>query len=201
MANQRTTGRGVDLYSLRHVQQNPIARMLPLSREQAMVYRHGEPSPPAGHLDGYAPSWEVVTFVIAPQGTAQARVSVQRDFTLLAVNTASSSNVSGGFLGQMFDVMRSVRLADRGLQQALMGGNQGPPGPSAAFFLREPYPFHEHDSQILINVQNLEAVQNAVQIALYGVCLPFNRRHSPAAEFPGGPVGSAPEKRPTTGNQ
>jgi hypothetical protein len=128
---------------------------------------------------------------------------VQRDFTLLAINTSTSSNVSGGFLAQLFDVMRQVRLADRGLLSALMGGAQGPPGPSAAFFLREPYPFHEHDSQILVNVQNLEAVQNTIQIALYGVCLPFNRRHQPTVEYPGGPVSSAPEKRqrPTTGNQ
>ena len=190
-------------YSLRHVLQNPIARMLPLSREQAMVYHHGEASPPSGHLDGYAPSWECVSFILAAQNTGQVRVSVQRNFTLLALTTSSSSVAAGGFRGQLYDVMKQVRLADRGILQALMGGNNGAAFPAAPFFLREPYAFTEHDSQILVNVQNLEAVQNTIQIALYGVCLPFNRRHSPNAEYPGGPVSSAPEKRqrPTTGNQ
>lgn len=189
-------------YSLRHVITNPIARMLPLSREQAMVYRHGEKSPPSGALEGYAPSWEVVSIILAAQNTAQVRVSVQRNYTLLAVSAASSSNVSGGFRVQLYDVMNKVRFADRGILFSLAGGASGPPGsPPAPFFLREPYPFLEHDAQILVNVQNLEAVQNSLQVALYGLCLPFNRKVSGATEFPGGPVSSAPEGMPKGGSQ
>jgi hypothetical protein len=180
-------------YSLRHVTINPIARMLPLSREQAMVYRHGEKAPPSGTLDGYAPSWECVTMILAAQNTGQVRVSVQRNFTLMSIATASSSNLLGGFRVQLYDVMKQVRFADRGLLFSLAGGVAGPVFPNAAFFLREPYEFVEHDSQILVNVQNLEAVQNSIQIALYGLCLPFNRKVKHATEFPGGPVSSAPE--------
>jgi hypothetical protein len=173
--------------------QNVLARMLPLSREQAQVYRLGEASPPSGPLDGYAPTWEAITINVAALATAQVRVSLQRDFTLLSLTTSTSSNVNGGFRGQLYDVMRKVRLADRGIQAALMGGSLGG-ALTAAFFLREPYRFQTHDSQVLVMVQNLETVQNAVQICLYGVCLPFNRFHKNAAEFPGGPVSSATPK-------
>jgi hypothetical protein len=185
----RTTGRGAHPYSLRHTLQNPLARMLPLQREQAQVYRLGERLPPSGHLANHSPTWEAVTLVLPAQGTLQARVALQRDFTLLAITVSSSSLVNGGFRAQLYDTKKRVRLADRGIQAALLGGGLGPPSPTAAFFLRDPYRFDQPDSQILVQMQNLEAVQNTVQIAFYGVALRFNEVST--IEFPGGPVSSA----------
>jgi len=191
MNGDRTTGRGIHPYSLRNTVTNPLASMLPLSREQAMVYRIGERNPPSGYMDGHAPTWEAISMILSPLGTLQARVSLQREFTLLAMNAGSSSVVAGGFRAQLYDVKRQVRLADRGIQFALMGGDSGPPPPTAPFFLREPYYFPDPDSQILVVVQNLEAVQNTVQIALYGNALPFNVVRPGVREFPGGIVSSA----------
>lgn len=189
----RVTGRGAKPYSLRNTMQHPLARMLPMQREQSQVYRMGERVPPCGFLCNHAPTWEAVNLVIAALGTLQVRVALQRDFHLLAINVSTSSNVAGGFRAQLYDVMKQVRFADRGLNQALMGGQQGPAGPVGAFFLREPYRFDEPNSQLLVNVQNLESVQNTIQIAFYGLALPFNAISRNSAEFPGGPVSSSPK--------
>jgi len=191
MAGERQTGRGARPYSLRNTIQNPLARMLDPFRLQAQVYRLGERHPPSGHLDGFGPTWEAVSMVLAPQGTLQARVNLQREYTLIGLTAATTSNANGGFRAQLYDVKKQVRLADRGVQLALIAGNLGPVGPIASFLLREPYPFDEPDSQILVVVQNLETVQNSIQLALYGVALPFNAVHAAGAhEFPGGPVSS-----------
>ncbi|HKM99445.1 MAG TPA: hypothetical protein VJX23_02930 [Candidatus Binataceae bacterium] len=184
---------GAHPYSLARTLQNPLARMLPLFRECSQVYRMGESNPPSGPEDGYAPEWECVTAILPALATTQARISVQRNFTLLAINASSISLVAGGFRAQLYDVSKKVRLADRGLQTVLIGGTQGTVSPSGPFFLREPYPFHEHDAQILVQLQNLEAVQNSIQLVLYGVCLPFNLRNKTATEYPGGPVSSSPK--------
>jgi hypothetical protein len=181
---------GAKPYSLRHTLQNPLSRMLPLSREQSQVYRLGERLPPSGFLDGHGPDWEVISLVIPAQGTLQARVPLQRDYTLLAINASSSSNAAGGFLAQLYDVKRQVRLAVQGVQFALFGGSGGPTGPVGPFFLREPYRFDQPDSQLLVMVQNLETVQNTIQLVLYGLALPFNAVRSNVNEFPGGPVSS-----------
>jgi hypothetical protein len=187
----RQTGRGAHPYSLRNTLQNPLARMLPLLQLQAQVYRLGEKRPPSGHLDGYGPSWEAVNIVLGPQGTQQARVNLQRNFTLLAITCSTTSNVSGGFLAQLYDVKKQVRFADRGVLAAMIGGIGGTAiDDIAAYFLREPYPFEQPDSQVLVQVQNLEAVQNSIELVLYGVALPFNAVRRTAHEFPGGPVSS-----------
>jgi hypothetical protein len=191
MSPERQTGRGARPYSLRHTLQNPLARMLPLNHWITQVYRMGERRPPSGGLDGYGPTWECVSMVLTALGTSQVRVSLQREFTLLGLNVSTSSNVSGGFRAQLYDVNKQVRLADRGVQQALLGGTDG-----EMFFLREPYAFPQPNSQILVMVQNLEAVQNTIQLVLYGVALPFNAVHANAREFPGGPVSST--AAPTT---
>jgi hypothetical protein len=188
MAN-RTTGRGVLPYSRRNTMQHPLARMLPLQREQMQVYRMGERLPPSGYLRDHGPTWEVVSMILAAQGTLQARVNLQRDFTLISVATSSSSLVAGGFRAQLYDTKKQVRLADRGVQQAMMGGQSGGAGPTAPFFLRDPYRFDQPDSQILVMVQNLEAVQNTIQVVLYGLALRFNEVST--TEFPGGPVSSS----------
>jgi hypothetical protein len=167
--------------------------MLPIAREQSQVYRLGERVPPSGDLLDHAPTWEAVNVILAQLGTLQARVALQRDFYLMAITVSTSSNVAGGFRAQLYDVMKQVRLADRGIQAALMGGMQGPAGPVGAFWLREPYRFDEPNSQLLVNVTNLEAVQNTIQIALYGVALPFNAISHSSAEYPGGPVSSSPK--------
>jgi len=192
MAAQRITGRGAHPYALRYVLQNPIARMLPLSREQAMVYRLGERLPPSGSLDGHGPTWECVTMILAAQATQNVRVNLQRDYTLLSLAVSSSSVVSGGFRAQLYDVKKQRRLMDRGINEALLGGQCGPVSPSNPFFLREPYEFPDADSQILVMMQNLEAVTNTVQLVLYGVALRFNEAIATKNEFPGGSVSSTP---------
>jgi hypothetical protein len=192
---------GAKPYSLRHTLQNPLARMLPLYHYQAQAYRLGERLPPVGHMDGYGPDWEVVTMIIAPQGTQQARVGLQRDYTLISLNGSSSSNVNGGFLAQLYDVKRSVRLAVQGVQFANFGGSMG--NGANTFLLREPYRFDQPDSQILVMVQNLESVQNTIQLVLYGQSLPFNQVRKHVNEFPGGPVSSTakPPKQTTKATQ
>jgi hypothetical protein len=183
---------GAKPYSLQQTITHPLARMLPLLKAQMMVYRLGEKYPPIGWLAGHCPTWEAVTLVLAPQSNQQVRVNVQRDFTLLSISVTNSSNVSGGFRAQLYDVKKQLRLADRGVNQALMGGPAfGGARPNGTFFLREPYRFDLPDSQLLIVAQNLETVQNLVQVALYGAALRFNQVSNTAPEFPGGSVSSA----------
>jgi hypothetical protein len=187
---------GAKPYSLLHTITHPIARMLPLQKEQMMVYRLGEKYPPVGWLAGHAPMWEAVTLVLAPQANQQVRVNLQRDFTLLSISVTNTSNVNGGFRAQLYDIKKQLRLADRGVNQALMGGPVfGGAPPNGSFFLREPYRFDLPDSQLLVIAQNLETVQNLVQIALYGSVLRFNEVSNSAVEFPGGSVSSATTKR------
>jgi hypothetical protein len=185
---QRTTGRGAHPYSLRNTIQNPLSRMLPLSREQSQVYRLGERLPPSAGMSQHGPDWEVVNLVLTAQSTLQARIPLQRDYYLLALNASTTSNANGGFLAQLYDVKKQVRLALQGIQFPNFGGTQGPAGPVGPFYLRDPYHFDEPDSQILVMVQSLELVTTTVQLVLYGVALPFN---APSGnEFPGGPVSS-----------
>jgi hypothetical protein len=184
---------GAKPYSLLHTATNPIARMLPLQKEQMMVYRMGEKYPPIGWLAGHCPTWEAVTLVLAPLGNQQVRVNLQRDYTLLSISVTNTSNVNGGFRAQLYDIKKQLRFSDRGVQQQLMGGPIGGGagfGPGT-FFLREPYRFDLPDSQVLVVAQNLENVQNLVQIALYGSALRFNQVSGSAVEFPGGSVSSA----------
>lgn len=171
---------GIKPYSLQGVRQNPLARMLPLQREQMQVYRLGEKNPPS-ELKGYGPTWEVVNLVLNARATLQARVNLQRDFHLLAVLTSATSVVNGGFRAQFYDVRKKLRLADRGVQQAQLGGGANSPA-----FLREPYRFDLPDSQVLVIAQNLETVTNTIQIVLFG----FARRFNEPGYFPGGNVPS-----------
>ena len=174
---------GVKPYTLRYVSQHPLARMLPLHRYQDQVYRLGEKIPPSA-LDGHGPMWETATFVLNPRATLQARVNLQRDFTLIALSANSSSAVNGGFRCQLYDLKKRYRFADRGVGQVNFAGTVAPPT-SSPFFLREPYRFDLPDSQILVNIQNLETVSNTVQIAFFGVVLRFNEPSG--RNFPGGP--------------
>lgn len=173
--------------------QHPLARMLPIQREQYMVYRLGEKRPPAGHLDGYGPMWEAITLLLGASGTStqtlQARVNLQRDFTWMAITCSASSTAAGGFRAQFFDKMKQRRFADRGVNQVNLSGNlvTTPAGP---IFLREPYEFNEPDSQILVEVTNFEAVANTIQIVFYGLVLRFNEARAGIPEFPGGSVPS-----------
>lgn len=182
---------GSKAYSLAQTLRHPLARMLPLFRYQAQVYRLGEKTPPSGHMQDYGPVWEACSFVLDPLGTLQARVNLQRAFTLLAITTSATVIDHGGFRAQFLDTKRELRLADRGVQRANIAGNQGTAN-GGVFFLREPYEFDEPDSQILVMVQNLESVANTVQVAFYGQVLRFNQAAPGRNEFPGGPVTSWP---------
>jgi hypothetical protein len=186
MAGERLTGRGVHPYALRGVLKNPLARMLPLSREQAQVYRYGERLPPSAGLENHCPTWECVSMVLTNQATLQARVNLQRHFTLLAITANATSVVNGGFRALLYDMQKKVRFSDRPVQQTLIAGTEGPVGPVAAFFLREPYTFDEPDSLLMVEISNLELVTNTVQLVLYGVALRFN--DPTGDQFPGGNV-------------
>jgi hypothetical protein len=173
---------GAKPYSLRFVNQNPIARMLPLQREQKHAYRLGEKIPPSA-LDGHGPVWEAATFVLNPRATLQARINLQRDFTLVALGAMCTSNASGGFRVQLYDLKKQLRLADRGVQFANFASSANV-ALGAPVFLREPLRFDLPDSQVLVNIQNLETVANTVQIVLYGLVLRFNEPSG--MNFPGG---------------
>jgi hypothetical protein len=178
---------GVKPYTLRHTLTHPLARMLPLFRYQVQVYRMGEKHPPCGDLKGMGPDWEAVNFVLAARDTQQARVNLQRHFTLLAIGTTSTSNVNGGFRAQFYDTKKQLRFADRGVMRANIGGDNGG-GPRSPFFLREPYPFDEPDSQLLVVVQNFETVTNTIEMMFYGLAMRFNEPRPGVPDFPGGPV-------------
>src|SRR5208282_6159381 len=90
----RTAMPGAHPYSLARTLQNPLARMLPLFRECSQVYRMGESNPPSGPEDGYAPEWECVTAILPALATTQARISVQRNFTLLAIKDRKSTRLN-----------------------------------------------------------------------------------------------------------
>jgi hypothetical protein len=157
--------------SLRREFLNPLARMLPLSREQAQVYRLAEKLPPG--LEGYQPRWEVVNAVLGAQKTLLAKIDLMTDFYLLAVLASSTLNTVGGFRVQLYDTMKKRALQDRGLQFSVWGGALGPAGPVGPFFLREPYHFDIPRSQVQLILQNLEPNPNTVQIVLYGQAAPF----------------------------
>ena len=158
-------------YSLQRTMVHPLARMTRLLHPQQQVYRLGEGAPPIGEMADHAPSWEVVTMILDPQGTLQARVNLQRDYWLLAIATSASVVTAlGGFRMQMYDTLKKVRFADRGILKHNAGGNG-----SAPFWLRDPYQFDLPDSQLLVTLQNMETAQNTVQLALYGQVLRFNQ--------------------------
>jgi len=184
---------GIRPYSLRGVQQNPLARMLPLHFPQRMVYRMAEKLPPS-NLSDHGPSWEVVDLNMAALDTLQVRVNLQRDYHLLAITASSSSVANGGFRAQFYDAKKQRRMMDRGLQFANLAGSS-----KAALFLREPDPFPEPDGQILVVVQNFEAVTNNVQIVFYGQAMRFNAGTNNKNVFPGGSITSATQSGTSKG--
>ena len=174
---------GMHPFSLRFTPTHPLARMLPIQREQMQVYRMGEKNPPS-ELRDHAPMWEVVTVKLNARGSTRVRVNLQRDFTLLGITAGASVNTAlGGFRVQLYDMKKQLRLADRGVMFANFAGNS-----AGAVFLREPWPFDEPDSQVLVIVQNMEAAANTIDIALYGQVLRFNQPAPGYQEFPGGAV-------------
>jgi hypothetical protein len=181
---------GAHPYSLRNTLTHPLARMLPIWRRQLQVYRLAEKRPASDDLPTSGPVWEAVPFVLAARDTVQARVNLQRGFTLLAITTASSVTDRGGFRAQFYDMKKKRRFADRNVNAPNIAGAMGGVNPAAASFLREPYTFDQPDSQILVSVQNLETVANSIQVVFYGVVLRFNEVAPGMPVFPGGPVAS-----------
>lgn len=80
-----------------------LARMLPLRRYQAQVYRLAQKFPP-GFEDGFAPIWEVASALLPARGTTQLRINFQSQFHLLAVG---GFNTLGGFRAQLYDMKKS----------------------------------------------------------------------------------------------
>jgi hypothetical protein len=171
-------------YSLAQTPTHPLARMLPLGRPQMQVYRLGEKHPPIGELVDHAPMWECATFVLGSRGSDRVRINLQRDFTLLAITASASVNTAlGGFRAQFYDTVKEQRFADRGVLLANLAG-----GAKAPMFLREPYPFDQPDSQILVVAQNMENATNNIQVVFYGVVLRFNQPVAGQPDYPGGVV-------------
>lgn len=186
---------GSNPFSRRFTLQHPLARMLPLFRYQSQVYRLGEKHPPSGGLNGYGPVWEAVSFVLDPQATLQARVNVQRAFTLLAFTASATEDERAGplpFRVQLFDTKKQRRLMERGVQNQNFAGLSRSPQ-----FLRDPYEFDQPDSQVLVLVQNFASVANTIQVVLYGQCLRFNEPSDIQPLFPGGNI---PSPNPPAGD-
>src|ERR1700687_1630519 len=93
-------------YSLDRVLQNQLSNLVPLRRTNQQVYQLGMKK--QFGLEGYAPMWECVSFVLPPLGTREARVNLQRDFHLMGM-VGSSTSVNG-FRIQMFDVKKKRRF-------------------------------------------------------------------------------------------
>jgi hypothetical protein len=176
-------------YSFALTPKHPLARLLPIQREQMQVYRLGEKNPPIGDLKDHAPMWEVVNVILAARDSTRVRVNLQRDFHLMALTASVSVNTAlGGFRAQLYDRKKQLRFADRGQLVANLAGTMGGGGFGGAFFLREPWPFEEPDSQVLVIIQNMEAAQNSIQLVMYGQVLRFNQPVPGVEEFPGGVV-------------
>jgi hypothetical protein len=156
---------GARPYSLDGVLQSQLANLVPLRRTNQQIYQLGMKR--QFGMDGYAPIWECISFVLPPMGTRQARVSVQRDFHLVGV--VGSSTSPNGFRLQAYDMKKKRRFSDRGFGHFNLLGGQG-----SVLFLRRPYRFDEPESQILIIAQNLDNVTATEQIVLYGQVLRFN---------------------------
>src|ERR1700690_2407058 len=109
-------------YSLAGTITHPLARMLPLFKYQSQVYRLGEKEPPAGDMFGHGPVWESMSFVLDQRGTLQARVNLQRDFTLLAITSAATVRDNGGFRIQFFDTRKQRLFSERMVQRPNFAG-------------------------------------------------------------------------------
>jgi hypothetical protein len=177
----------------RNVLVNYLARMLPLDSYQHAVYRLGEKHPP-GFEDGYCPSWEVGTALLAARQSTQLRINFQREFHLFGL-TASSTQ-AGGFRIQMLDTKKryytwqdvgrhvagdlqekpGVRLAGRGVIHVLQCGSGNSALSCQPFMLREPYCFGGPNSQALLMIQNQDTsgANNECQVALFGMVRRFN---------------------------
>ena len=161
------------IYSRRNTQRHPLARMLPKLMLQRQMYRLGEKYPPADGLEEFGPTWEVADFIIPAQSAAQARIPLQRMFTILGFSASASVNTAlGGFRLQLYDTKKGVRFAARGPQVANIAGSAQS---GAVMFLREPYQFDLPESQLLVDCRNLEAASNTIEIVIYGVALRFNQ--------------------------
>jgi len=156
---------GAKPYSLDRVLQNQLSNLVPLRRTNQQVYQLGMKR--QFGLEGYAPMWECVSFVLPPLGTREARVNLQRDFHLMGM-VGSSTSVNG-FRIQMFDVRKKRRFTDRGFGHFNLLGGQG-----SVLFLRRPYRFNEPNAQILVIAQNYDTVTATEQIVLFGQVLRFN---------------------------
>jgi len=157
--------------------------MLPLFLYQRQAYRMAEKHPPSEGLETYAPTWEVVTFSLAQLATGQARINVQKGFTILAIAAGIDTAITAPYFNlQFFDTIKQRRFADRPVQAPAISGQspfaQGQQSPSW-FLLREPYSFDQMDSQILVQVKSMQGVSEGVnancQIMFYGVALRFNQ--------------------------
>lgn len=177
-------------YSLRNTLTHPLARMLPIMHPQLQVYRLAEKHPPAGDVPNSGPVWETANFVLAALETKQARINLQRMFTLMGLTALATVNTAaGGFRVQFFDQKKQRRFADRGVLFANHAGNLGTT-PGGHQLLREPYVFDQPDSQIYLTVQNMESSSNTVAVVFFGHVLRFNEAAPGRLTLPGGPVAS-----------
>jgi hypothetical protein len=84
--------------------------------------------------------------------------------------TLPATPIPAGFRAQIYDTRKGLRMADRGVRVANLGGDT-----HGVQWFRDPYVFDLPNSQVLLIVQNLVNQANEIQIALYGQVLRFNQ--------------------------
>jgi len=146
---------------------NPFIGQIPKGHYQNAVYAHGEKFPPG--LAGGRPAWYPCDFTLAPNDTQDTTISIDEGFQLLAflASSALGSGLGDGFRVQLYDVQKGIKFVDRGINFENVGGLGGAP-----YFQRSAYPFDEANPQVFVRVINLQALQNAVQVVLFGVVVP-----------------------------
>lgn len=113
------------------------------------------------------PIWYVVTFSILSQQTSYARISVGKNFRLMAVlgqgSAASPADGNGSFQFQVFDNARRTPFSEIPILSGVGVGTAAQP-----FIIKNPYQFAD-TSPVQIRIQNRASATNLIYIALYGV--------------------------------
>jgi hypothetical protein len=113
------------------------------------------------------PIWYVVNLSILSQQTSYARISVGKNFRLMAImgsgSAGSPADGNGSFQFQVFDNARRTPFSELPILSPVGVGTASNP-----FILKNPYRFAD-TSPVQVRVQNRASTTNNIYIALYGV--------------------------------
>jgi hypothetical protein len=109
-------------------------------------------------------------FSVTVTDSATPANTVTVPLTITVVATQSALTIVSTYRVQIYDTRKALRMADRGVRVANLGGNT-----QGANWFRDPYVFNVVDPQVLLIVQNLTQFQQEIQVALYGMVLRFNQ--------------------------